>query len=505
MMDGYDYIVVGAGSAGCVLANRLSANPAARVLLLEAGGVQTLEEIARPEAWPALRTSSANWGETTTVQAATGTAIPLARGRGLGGSSAINVMLFARGHRSSYDVWPRAGLVRWGFDDLLPFLQRSETAKDRDSALRGTSGPLTVSPPEPLNPFFTACWDAAVQRGYSRATDISGGLEEGFGLPDQNIVDGRRQSAADAYLTEASARENLAIVTDAVVQRLHLAGGRCTGLDYRTPTGETVSVACQGEVVLAAGTVGSAKLLMLSGLGPAAHLREHGIPVVGDLPGVGANLHDHPVCPIVYLPAQPLPPTMSNHGEVMGLVRSRFATEAPDLQIIFLDMPVATPGFTAPPAGYTIRPSLMTPYSRGTVRLASADPAQPPVLDPNYYADERDVRRMVEGLRIAREIGQGNALAPWRGDEVLPGPGHDDEASLAAYVRTALGSYSHPVGTCRMGTDENAVVDTELRVHGISGLRVADASIMPSIVSSNTNATVYGIAERAAALLKVVP
>jgi choline dehydrogenase len=500
-MQSYDYVVIGAGTAGCVLTNRLSADPDTTVLLLEAGGEQTLPEVRRPQDWPALRTSSANWGESTVAQAATGTSIPLARGRGLGGSAAINAMAFTRGHRDSYDAWVRAGAKGWGFDDLLPFMRRSETAPTRDPALRGQTGPLTVAPPDQLHPLMAACWTAALECGHRRAEDASGGLEEGFGPPDQNIVAGERQSAADAYLTPVAARPNLHVVTEATVHRLRLAGGRCTGVDYRTGSGDTVSVACLREVLSAAGTVGSAKLLLLSGIGPAAQLRGHRIPVAVDLPGVGANLHDHPICPVVYLPAQPVPPAMTNHGEVFGLVRSRYAEDSADLQIIFIDVPVPPPGYAPVPAGYTIRPSLMTPYSRGTVRLASADPAAPPVLDPNYYADERDVLTMVDGLRIAREIGEAAALIPWRDRELLPGPDLRDDAELAGYVRAGLDSYCHPVGTCRLGTDEGAVVDLELRVHGIEGLRVVDASVMPSVVSSNTNAAVYAIAERAAALI----
>jgi choline dehydrogenase-like flavoprotein len=500
-MRSYDFIIVGAGSAGCVLANRLSDHDDARVLLLEAGPARKLPDMLRPQAWQDLRTTSANWGDHTVTQAASGTAIPLPRGRGLGGSSAINVMLFARGHRSSYDAWVTAGAKGWGFDDLLPFMMRSETAPRRDSALRGQDGRLVVSAPTQLNPFFTASWDAATECGHRRAQDASGGVEEGFGPPDQNIVAGQRQNSADAYLTAAAGRSNLDVVTEATVHQLHLAGDRCTGVSYRGGSGEKVSVDCRGEVVLAAGAIGTPKLLMLSGIGPAAHLRDIGISVSLDLPGVGSNLHDHPICPVVYRPAQPMPPALSNHSEVIGLLRSQFATDGPDLQIIFLDLPASPPGYPAIPEGYTIRPSLMTPYSRGTVRLPSADPDAPPLIDPNYYSDPRDVRTVVEGVRRAREIGQAEALTPWRAVELLPGPDQRDEASLERYVRASLGSYSHPVGTCRMGDDEDAVVDTALRVPGISGLRVADASIMPSVVSSNTNATVYAIAERAACLL----
>ena len=500
-MDNYDFVVVGAGTAGCVIASRLSERPDAQVLLLEAGNALTVDQMRNPQEWAKLSGTAASWGETTVAPAATGTAIPYPRGRGLGGSSSINAMLFARGHRSSYDAWIGQGAPGWGFDDLLPFFRRSETAAGRDPALRGTDGPLLVGPGTPRNPFVEACRDAAAELGYRRAEDISGGLEHGFGRVDQNIVNGFRQSAADAYLKSAATRPNLHVVTGATGTALRLSGNKCVGLDYRSQSGEAISVA-SGEVVLTAGAVGSAKLLMLSGIGPEDHLRAIGIPVESHLPGVGSNLQDHPTCATVYLPANSVSPRIDNHVErVVGLVHSQLSTGDPDLQILFQDNPVAGPNQTPPPQGYSIRASLMSPHSRGTVRLASSDPDTPPVLDPQYYSDSRDLRTMRDGLRIARELGQTQALAPWRAAEFLPGPDLREESELNNYICASLGSYNHPVGTCRMGTDEDAVVDTQLRVRGIHALRLADASIIPSIPSANTNATVYAIAERAADLI----
>ncbi|MFG2302063.1 GMC family oxidoreductase [Actinacidiphila glaucinigra] len=496
----YDYVVVGAGTAGSVLAARLSEDGAARVLLLEAGGPEVPEAMPAPHAWPRLLGTSSDWGDRTTGQAPTGTPVALARGRGLGGSSAINAMVFTRGHRSSYDAWAAGGAKGWDFDALLPYLMRSERAEGRDPRTRGQDGPLTVAPAREPNPVLEACLEAAAEVGHRRAGDISSGLEEGFGLPDLNIVDGRRQSAADAYLTPASGRDGLRVVTGALVHRVLLDGDRCTGVAY-TLRGEETTARATREVVLAAGAIGTPHLLMLSGIGPRRHLRETGVEVVHDLPGVGSGLQDHVTAGVVHSAARPVPAARNNHGEALGLLRSTPSATAPDLQIIFIDVPSHSPALAGPREGYTIRASLMRPHSRGTVRLASSSPEAAPLIDPRYYSDPRDLRAMAAGIRAAREIGRARALDGWRGEEVLPGPDADDDAALAAYLHKGLASYFHPVGTCRIGTGKDAVVDEELRVHGIEGLRVADASVMPSIVSGNTNATVYGIAERAAGFL----
>jgi len=297
-------------------------------------------------------------------------------------------------------------------------------------------------------------------------------------------------------------RPNLQIVPNALVHRLRIEGDRCTGVTYSTGN-ELTAISCSGEVVLTAGSIGSAHLLMLSGIGPRDHLRRAGVDVAVDLPGVGSNLHDHPIADVVYRAARPVPPARNNHGEAFGLLRSDPGLEIPDFQILFVD----APGHLATEIGdgYSIAAALTTPRSRGSVRLAGSEPDRAPVLDPDYYHDDRDYALMVTALRHARQIGQAEALGPWRAAEVAPGPAVQDEAALRAYIAQTLGSLNHPVGTCRIGTDELAVVDTSLRVHGVSGIRVADASVMPSIVTGYTNATVYAIAERAAELISSQP
>ncbi|MDX2646285.1 FAD-dependent oxidoreductase [Streptomyces sp. PA03-1a] len=504
MTDSYDYVVVGGGTAGCVIAARLSEPEGVRVLLLEAGTAQTSADMTSPPAWPALLRTSANWGDTTVRQRASGTTVPLARGRTLGGGSAINAMNFLRGHRSSYDAWAEAGLEGWGFDGLLPYFKRSENLSGRDPALRGVGGPLTVGLPESPNPVVAAMLEAAAETGHRRATDIGGGAEEGFGWSDLNVVDGRRQSAADAYLAPVLHRPDLTVVTGTQVLRLHIGGGRCSGVEYGARDGTVSLVRCSGEVVLTAGAIGSAQLLMLSGVGPEGHLRRTGIDVVVDLPAVGENLHDHPIANLIYRAARPVPEGANNHGEAYGLVRSGPGLDGPDLQVLFVDAAGHIPVPDAPAAGqgYTISVSSIRPHSRGSVRLASADPDVLPLVDPDYYGDERDLAAVVRGLHLAREIGQADALAEWRGHEVLPGPQVTDDAGLRDHALRTLCSYMHPVGTCRMGHDDGSVVDPALRVRGVDGLRVADASVIPSIPSANTNATVYAIAERAAELLR---
>jgi choline dehydrogenase len=483
-----------------VLAARLSQDLDVRVLLLEAGTSVLPEAVAYPPAWPSLAASEAGWGDVTVAQRASGAPVALPRGKGLGGSSAINAMVFARSHHTSYDSRIDHGAEGWTFDDLLPYFQRSETATS-GARSRGTNGPLIVGPATDPNDILLACLAGAVETGQRRAADISGGLEEGFAPVDLNIVAGRRQSAADAYLAPALNRPNLDVVTEAVAHRLIFDGTRCTGVEYGV-RGRTFTATAAAEVVLTAGAIGSAELPQRSGVGPEDDLRQAEVDVFHALPGAGRNLHDHPRANLVYRARRKVPTARNNHGEILGLVRSTPAMNGPDVQIIFVDIPVPNP--VAPVEnGFTIGVSPMRPSSRGALTITSADPYAPPVIDPNYFSEEQDVRAApLPGITTARGIASSSALAEWGIEEVSPGLDAMDEQSISNYTRRHFGSYCHPVGTCKMGEDEVSVVDSELRVHGLHGLRIADASVIPSIPSNNTHATVYAIAERAADLLR---
>jgi choline dehydrogenase len=502
-MRAHDFIVVGAGTAGSVMAARLSEDPGVRVLLLEAGAAEGPPAMSVPAAWPTLIGSEVDWGFNTVAQVGLdGAVLPYPRGKVLGGSSGINAMAHVRAHRSSYDDWAAAGATGWGYDDLLPYFRRSETTEGRDPYYRGTDGPMHPMTPRRQPPAAVDCLAAFKELGHPYSADLNGADQEGASWYEMTIVDGNRQSAADAYLRPVMRRRpNLTVINDAQVHRLMISGNRCTGVEYAEANGQRRTAWADSEVVLCAGVIGSPQLLHLSGIGPADALRSHCIQIVADVPGVGENLSDHPLGSVVYAAARPVPPGENNHGDTLGALRTDQTLDEPDMHVLFCDVPLTPSAMLGPESGFTIGFSLLRPRSRGSVRLASADPGAAPLIDPGFLTDERDVAGMLAGLRLAREIGGSDAMARWRKEEVLPGPAGETLDGQRDYLRHSVGTYFHGVGTCRMGTDPGAVTDLQLRLHGIDGLRVVDASVMPSVPGANTNATALAIAERAAALM----
>jgi choline dehydrogenase-like flavoprotein len=500
----YDYIVVGAGTAGCVLAARLSQDPAAHVLLLEAGGAERTRAMTVPNAWPENLASPASWGDTTTAQAEAGPVI-YPRGRALGGSSAINAMAHVRGHRSVYDGWAAAGAAGWGFAALLPYFRRSETAAGRDPDLRGTAGPIRVAPAADRHPVAQAFVAGLLAAGYPGTEDLSGPRQEGVGWPDLAIADGERVSSADGYLRPALGRPNLIVLTDCLVTGLDLRDGRCAGVRY-VRDGHPATVRTSGEVVVCAGAIGTPQLLLLSGIGPARHLHAVGIDPVADLPDVGENLQDHPIAIASYTAGSPLPASKYNHGEACAALRSGLADQCPDLHLLPILLPLAPAGYElVPDGGYALVASAVAPGSRGSVRLVTDDPRHAPLVDPGFLRDQKDLDRLAAGLEIIREVAAGPEFSHVREAEISPGPDVRARTEVRAYIRRTVSSYYHPAGTCRMGADDQAVVDCELRVRGVTGLRIADASVLPTIPNAHPNATVLAIAERAADLISGRP
>jgi choline dehydrogenase len=524
----FDYVIVGGGSAGCVVAARLAEDPGTRVLLLEAGpDASPVNEVHVPAAYNRLFRSQYDWNYVTLPQErADGRAVYWPRGKLLGGSSAMNAMIYIRGNRADYDAWRDSrGCTGWGYRELLPYFRRAEDNSRGESPYHGAGGPLSVADPRHRSEHAQQFVEAAMRRGALANEDFNGPQQDGVGFYQVTQRGGQRCSAADGYL--AASQKNLAVVTNALVTGLVIEGGRAAGVTYRHGGREEIARA-EAEVILAAGAIGSPQLLMLSGIGPADHLRDQGIYVIADLPAVGANLIDHPSVPVLW--STPgvkglwessgnagfvrwrlthKGPLTSNVAEAGGFARSDPMLTAPDLQWHVLPVAFGEQGLTDPARrAMTVLVTLVDVASRGRLRLASRDPRHRPLIDPGYLSDVRDLSALAVGVRMARDYGTAAPLSKICAEELAPGDGVHTDHEVRDYIRGSVVTTYHPAGTCAMGGDSAAapsghasVVDPLLRVRGIDGLRVVDASVMPTLPRGNTNAPVIAIAERAADLI----
>lgn len=523
MTTAYDFIIVGGGSAGSVMAARLSEMPDARVLLLEAGSRDSHPFYHLPAGFAKMTKGIGSWGWHTVPQKhMNGMVIPFTQAKVLGGGSTVNAQIYTRGNALDYDAWRQSGCDGWGYEDVLPYFRKSEDNDTFENHYHGKGGPLGVSQPSAPLPICEAFFEAAGQVGIPRNPDFTGASQDGVGYYQLTQKNVRRSSTSVAFLKPARKRPNLTIRTDAQVTRIVIENGRAVGVEL---AGEGI-VRAEAEVILSSGAFGSPRLLMLSGIGPADHLSSVGIPVIFDQPGVGSNLQDHLdlfliaectgphtydrytkphwqlLAGLQYLLARK-GPVASSLFETGGFWYADPNAASPDIQFhLGLGSGIEAGVASMPDGGVTLNSAYMRPRSRGTLRLASSNPADAPLIDPNYWHDPIDREMSIRGLKLAREIMQQDALKSFIKAERLPGPEVRTEQDHFEYACKHAKTDHHPVGTCRMGVDDDAVVDTALKFRGIDGLRIVDASVMPTLISSNTNAATIMIAEKAADLVR---